>query len=479
MRKIFLNLSMISALAFAVTACSSDDGDDVDNGGGNGGGGTTVPTGIDLKKYSSGTEVMMQAFYWDVPSGGTWYDVIKGKVPTWATAGINKIWLPAPGKGASGGYSMGYDPYDYFDVGEYDQKGSTETRFGSRAELEALLKTIHDNKMTAIADIVMNHNSGADVQETTPSHGLQWTKFTPKSGKFLRTYADFVPYNGNTDEGESGFGEQLDLSNTRVQNELWASTTSVAQFYKGLGFDGWRFDMVKGFKPERVKQWNAATGNLFSVGEYWDGNATTLNAWANASGSPVFDFALFYNLEKAFDSKGDLTILNNDALFKQNVSKAVTFVTNHDADERDASTDNWIANKYKPLAYAYILTHPGTPTIFYSDYESRLNKTDLNNLILINKTIAKGTFKVLYIGNNEYIAAREGDGTNPGLVVYINGSNTIKQHTVTTHWKGKKLFDYTKHTVYSSESQLPTTDASGSVKLTCPAGSYTVWSINN
>src|SRR4051812_27550052 len=41
-----------------------------------------------------GGGVMMQAFYWDVPAGGTWWDVVNGKVTAWSNAGIGSIWLP-------------------------------------------------------------------------------------------------------------------------------------------------------------------------------------------------------------------------------------------------------------------------------------------------------------------------------------------------------------------------------------------------
>ena len=35
--------------------------------------------------------------------------------------------------------SMGYDPYDYFDLGDFDQKGGVKTLYGNRAELENLI----------------------------------------------------------------------------------------------------------------------------------------------------------------------------------------------------------------------------------------------------------------------------------------------------------------------------------------------------
>jgi len=69
-------------------------------------------------------------------------------------------------------------------------------------------------------------------------------------------------------------------------------------------------------------------------------------------------------MKDAFQSN-DLTNLNGDMLLKRQPSKAVTFVANHD-------TDEIFTNKI--LAYAYILTHEGYPTMFYSDYEVWLDK---------------------------------------------------------------------------------------------------------
>jgi alpha-amylase len=35
-----------------------------------------------------------------------------------------------------GGHSVGYDTYDLFDLGEFDQKGSVPTKYGTRDALE-------------------------------------------------------------------------------------------------------------------------------------------------------------------------------------------------------------------------------------------------------------------------------------------------------------------------------------------------------
>ena len=47
--------------------------------------------------------VVFQAFYWDVPPGGTWYDKIRVEAPTLKSAGFTHFWFPPPTKGAAGG----------------------------------------------------------------------------------------------------------------------------------------------------------------------------------------------------------------------------------------------------------------------------------------------------------------------------------------------------------------------------------------
>jgi alpha-amylase len=40
--------------------------------------------------------------------------------------------FPPVSKAQNGPFSMGYDPTDYFDFGNYNQNGTIETRFGSK-----------------------------------------------------------------------------------------------------------------------------------------------------------------------------------------------------------------------------------------------------------------------------------------------------------------------------------------------------------
>src|SRR5690606_37654929 len=101
----------------------------------------------------------------------------------WKEMGVDRLWLPPVSKGMSGGYSMGYDPMDYFDFGEYDQMGTVKTRFGSRAELESLIARAHGLNMEVIADIVLNHNSGGQLEFNPYRSKNTYTLFRPASGR--------------------------------------------------------------------------------------------------------------------------------------------------------------------------------------------------------------------------------------------------------------------------------------------------------
>ncbi|MBS9464245.1 alpha-amylase [Flagellimonas sp. 389] len=432
-----------------------------------------VSEGQDLTAFLNGNGVMMQAFYWDVEPRFEWWDLIADKTDEWAAAGIDRIWLPPVSKGQAGEFSMGYDPSDYYDLGEYFQHGTLETRFGSREELDNLIAKAHENDIEVIADIVMGHNSGGGLEYNPYRDKDTYTLFNEEngnaSGLFNRNYEDFHPNSVRESDEEALFFEEQDLSHVRenVQNWLWKFDNSVAKYYKNtVGFDGWRFDYVKSFSAEYVDAWVSEVGG-WSVGEFFDGNANLVREWVAAAGVNAFDFPCLFQMRDAF-SQNDLTILQNgDMLWKTNPEDAVTFVANHDTDREPV-----IEEEYKLYAYSYILTHPGYPTIFYLDYENEEFKQKLQQLILINRSIATGDVEVLYADEDEYIASRKGNGDNPGLVLYINTNGLELNRQVPTHWLDTELHDYTGGVTTSVS-----VDIDGVATLKAPANGYAVWSI--
>lgn len=429
---------------------------------------------LDLSSLEQREGVMLQAFYWDVEPRFEWWDNLTAKMPYYKEIGIDRVWLPPISKGQSGEFSMGYDPSDYFDLGEYFQHNTTETRFGSRAELENLMNTAHGHNIEVIADIVLGHNSGGGSEFNPYRNKNTFTAFNINtgnaSGRFNRTFEDFHPNSIHENDEEALFFEEQDLCHEQenVQNWFWKNDNSVAKYYKNtVGFDGWRFDYVKSFHPRFVKAWMDEVGG-WAVGEYFDGNVNLVRNWISESGTSAFDFPCLFVMRDAFEGNNLSLLQESDMLWKTNPNEAVTFVANHDTDREPV-----IENEFKSLAYAFILTHPGYPTIFYSDLENDLLGKDLENLILINRTLAVGPLEVLYVDDDEYVAVRKGSGESPGLVIYIHTGDDLVSKEITTVWNDMFIADYTKNI-----NGLVKTKADGNALIFAPANGYAIWSVN-
>ena len=110
--------------------------------------------------------VMMQYFHWYIPPDGTLWNQVKDSVQTLAKAGVTSLWLPPAYKGTGGGYDVGYGVYDMFDLGEFDQKGSIRTKYGTRQEYLDAIAALHSIGVQVYADAVLNHRMGGDHKET-------------------------------------------------------------------------------------------------------------------------------------------------------------------------------------------------------------------------------------------------------------------------------------------------------------------------
>ena len=77
---------------------------------------------------------ILQFFHWYYPNDGSLWKKIKEEVSKLAEMGITALWLPPAYKGTNGTYSIGYDVYDIYDLGEFDQKNSVRTKYGTKQE---------------------------------------------------------------------------------------------------------------------------------------------------------------------------------------------------------------------------------------------------------------------------------------------------------------------------------------------------------
>ncbi len=382
--------------------------------------------------------VLLQAFYWDCPAhegqDGTWWTFVTDRIADLQRAGFTALWLPPVSKAASI-TSMGYDPYDFYDLGDIYQKGRAKTWFGNQAELQTLIDTAHHHHMQVYADLVLDHNSGGDATEVNPVDGsTRWTRFTPGSGKFPRTWECFHPSPYETFD-EMTFGDMPDLCHRNPY--VYTEIIKLAQWMvEQIGFDGFRFDFVKGYGPWMIKAiaemrfLNKAEQGFkpFSVGECWD-NERTVDDWLAAVNAfmdnPIlaFDFPLRYRLKDLCDTYGFSlrTLAQGGTIVHDSPTQAVTFVDNHDTTQDGAHA----VIQDKLLAYAFILTHEGYPSVFWLDYFNYgLARPGSPNgiaaLVAAHEQYAGGTTGVLYVDDDLYLIERSGHDRQPGLVFVLN-----------------------------------------------------------
>ncbi|MFY7964465.1 MAG: alpha-amylase family glycosyl hydrolase [Chitinophagaceae bacterium] len=121
-----------------------------------------------LKAQQRVKKVVVQAFWWDNWNNNfrfKWADYLTELAPRLKALGVDAIWVP-PNYKNDGPGSVGYGPFDQYDLGDKFQKGETasdtvRTRSGNKDELLRMIAVMHANGIEVIQDIVLNHQSGA------------------------------------------------------------------------------------------------------------------------------------------------------------------------------------------------------------------------------------------------------------------------------------------------------------------------------
>ncbi|MEM1012113.1 MAG: PEP-CTERM sorting domain-containing protein [Planctomycetota bacterium] len=73
-------------------------------------------------------------------------------------AGYGSLWVPPPGEAETGGFSVGYDQYDRFDLGRWND----QTLYGTERGVRSMNQTWQRMGGRVYADLVWNHNGFAD-----------------------------------------------------------------------------------------------------------------------------------------------------------------------------------------------------------------------------------------------------------------------------------------------------------------------------
>ncbi|MDY6426735.1 MAG: alpha-amylase family glycosyl hydrolase [Bacteroidales bacterium] len=333
-------------------------------------------------------DIMLQGFYYDSYNesnaasangrsyGRTKWTDLKEQAAEIAET-FSMVWLPPSAKSEGG---TGYHPKQWS-----NQNGD----WGTVSQLKDLISALNTNGGSknptghcyAIADIVINHKSGNGWLDLDNEDFGTYGKFT----LYEKGYSSYIcsddeaagkgySCRGAKDQGydtqcnaSGGYcaARDLDHSNSTLRSAIKAYLKWMKE---EIGYNGWRYDLVKGYLGKYTKEYNNAAGAYYSVGEYWDGSYDALKHWVNETGntSTVFDFCLKYSsLNEALASNnyagmagyGSFTGLAGSSDTRR---YATTFVDNHDTfRDHNKFGGDWTK------ANAYILAGPGIPCVFY------------------------------------------------------------------------------------------------------------------
>lgn len=474
-------------------------------------------------------QLILQAFQWELPADGTHWQTIKEKVAALQQLGITAVWLPPASKGAAGSEDVGYGTYDLYDLGEFDQKGSVATKYGTKAEYLAAIQALQNQGIAVYGDIVFNHFMGADEIERVSAVEYNWdnrnqaisgeeeieawTKFTfpGRQGKYNTyswTWKNFsgVDYDARrsnhaifnfADKGwdeevdrEKGnfdylMGCDLDMENPETAEQLnkWGKW-----YLEETNVNGFRLDAVKHIQFDFFVDWllqrrKEKKDSLFVVGEYWADEVTKLEEYIDASGNLIalFDVPLHFNFYRASSSMGsfDMREIFANTLIASRPDYAVTFVDNHDT-QKGQSLESWIDGWFKVHAYALILLRKaGIPTVFWGDLygipTQKINPVgqDLETLIAIRQQLAFGN-QVDYFDDPDrigWVMTGDFEHEHSGFAVLMtNGSGGEKEMTISGIHAGKTFVD-----VLSNQQEKVVLDENGKGVFPVKDGSISVY----
>lgn len=474
-------------------------------------------------------EVMMQSFEWDSPGDGNFYKNLVKNAKTLKDKGIDALWLPPMTKGG-GDNDVGYGVYDLWDLGEFDQKGTVRTKYGTKKELHQAIKALHDQDIKVYADVVLNHKGNADFTETFEAVMVDqedrdkevsetqeieaWTGFDFKNRK--GKYSDFVwhyyhfsgvDYDVKTDTnaifrilGENKYWSKgvsrekgnfdylmfadIDHAHPEVREEIFSW---VDWFIDETDVDGFRYDALKHISDEFIQELSShimdkKDDDFYLIGEYWQYDKDQIDGYLDNTDWEVdlFDVPLHFHMEEASKSGGsyDMSKIFDGTIVKDHPMEAVTFVDNHDSQPEQA-LESWVEDWFKEIAYGLILLRKdGYPCIFAGDYYGLKGpvKTDpkmnmIDKMLSARKKYAWGD-QDDYFDNEQVIGwVRRADQDHSSLAVLISiGDMAEKKMFVGEEEKGKTYVDLSGN----NDSEV-TIDQDGNGNFQVGPGSISYW----
>lgn len=462
----------------------------------------------------------MQYFEWYLPNDGTLWKDLKNDAQSLSEDGINSVWMPPAYKGEKGNEDVGYGVYDLYDLGEFDQKDTVATKYGTKQEYLDAVHTCQDHGIEVIADVVLNHRMGADEKEKVHASRMDWddrnkvicdlgeidvwTRFTfPGRGD---EYSDFVwdwtcfdgtdydatnketvllTFEGKTwDENVSKecgnfdfiMGNDLDFSSPKVVDELyrWGEW-----YYQETKVDGYRLDAIKsidsGFFPDWLKNQRRLSGqDSFAVGEYWVGDTGELCRYLDDVDycMTLFDAPLHFHLYDASHSNGtyDMRTIFDNTLLSEESDYSMVFVDNHDTQIGQA-LESWVDGWFKQHAYALTLLHGAeNACVFYGDYYG-IAHDDISMVPGLPEMVKLRSqmkdYRITDYFDDPHCIGWVVQQEKPFVVVMTNGQKSCKKMTV----RHKPLTTFVD-ILHGGEIK---TDKKGRAKFPCGDGSCSIY----
>lgn len=350
---------------------------------------------------------MLQGFHWESHLAQPWWDVLAAKASEIAGARFDLVWFPPSSAAMS---DEGYLP---------NRLLVQDSAYGSQAQLKNAVASLRAKGVKAVADVVINHRVGTK----------DWADFTdPQWGPdAVASDDEWAGARGAPDTGK-GYHAARDIDHTKVY--VQESIKGWMRWLRSdIGYDGWRFDYVRGVAPEYFQMYVEATSPSFAVGEIWDDldvnnsdrHRQALCDWLDsvAGRINVFDFTTKGILQHAVGAREYWRLRDGSGkppgLIGWRPENAVTFVDNHDT---GASTGGGGGQNHWPFpgdkvmqGYAYILTHPGIPCVYWPHYFDWGLRDHIRALIRIRKEAGIGSTSAVSIAaadNGRYAAVIDG-----------------------------------------------------------------------
>lgn len=358
------------------------------------------------------------------------WETIEKKLPDVFVSGYSAFWLPPPGKGDTGGYTVGYDVYDRFDLGKpFDQ-----TLYGTETSVKQMVRAAHRAGLDCYFDYVVNHNGFRDA--STPGFdaaggypGFVLTLPNDIDGDFHGAYESGdlnmrlaglidiaqeknhvfirhpvvpdplnIPRQSPKPENRRFYPDQdlpanslgihpFNLSNPMAGDPVPENATGLLLRYtqwmlEVIGADGFRIDAAK-----HIPAWyfSAFFDNVcyqrgrpnldgsprtpYSFGEVYTGDFGVLGQYIRKDGfgnRDVLDFPLYFKMQDIFNGGG----------FGDMRQLEFASVDGIDGNANDGSVGVAFVSSHDNgppaldnLAYAYILTRTGFPLVYFNAQE--------------------------------------------------------------------------------------------------------------